>query len=81
MSVDEHMDQLSEDSTRATTPSRGVAPIPSLAADEKEPPKSLPVPTPPRESTPLMNTHEPKHVSPPAATPEVHMSNVQPVGA
>lgn len=78
MSVDEHMDQLSEDSTGATTPSRGAEPVSSLVGDEQQPPKS----TPPRELTPLMNTHERKHMSPRATTPEVaHMANVQSVGA
>lgn len=78
MSVDEHMDQLSEDSTGVTTPSRGAEPVSSLVGDEQQPPKS----TPPRELTPLMNTHERKHMSPRATTPEVaHMANVQSVGA
>ncbi|KAG9102731.1 hypothetical protein FRC07_010169 [Ceratobasidium sp. 392] len=71
---DEYTDQLSEDSTRATSPSQGAGPT-SPRPDTKA---LSPVP----ESTANATEQARAEPSPPrAASPEVHMASVQSVGA
>ncbi|KAG8746079.1 hypothetical protein FRC10_006182 [Ceratobasidium sp. 414] len=69
---DECMDQLSEDSTHATTPSRDAAPTSPRPDVKAQSP-------PPEPTTTVQERVEPGPLK--AATPEVHMASVQSVGA